>query len=57
MHLRENLRGYVTKINTEASETGYPMLRPMFLEWPLDAGCQTAAVEDQFMFGSSWLGE
>lgn len=56
MHLRENLRGYVAKINAEAAATGMPMLRPMFLQWPLDAGAQTAAVEDQVRGGEvGWV--
>ena len=55
MHLRENLRQYVTELNVVASETGMPMLRPMFLQWPQDNGCQGTDVEDQFMFGPKWL--
>ena len=55
MRLRENLRQYVSDINAEAAATGTPMVRPMFLQWPLDAGCQGADVEDQFMFGAKWL--
>ena len=47
MHLRENLRNYVSNINAQAAATGYPMMRPMFLEFPQDATCQTPAVEDQ----------
>jgi len=31
------------------------MVRPMFLNFPLDAACQGADVEDQFMFGAQWL--
>jgi alpha-D-xyloside xylohydrolase len=27
----------------------------MFLQFPNDPGCQTMAVEDQFMFGPKWL--
>jgi alpha-D-xyloside xylohydrolase len=27
----------------------------MFLQFPNDAACQTAAVDDQFMFGPKWL--
>ena len=49
MRLRENLREYVSQINAIASATGMPMVRPMFLQWPQDAGCQGADVEDQFM--------
>ena len=55
MRLRENLREYVAQANAEAAATGLPMVRPMFLQWPLDAGAQDAAAEDQFMFGSRWL--
>ena len=49
MHLRENLRQYVAEINDVAAETGMPMMRPMFLQWPDDKGCQGKDVEDQFM--------
>ena len=55
MRLRENLREYVAQINAEAAATGMPMCRPMFLQFPLDAGCAGADVEDQYMFGSRWL--
>jgi len=55
MELRENLRSYVQQINEEAAKTGMPMLRPMFLQFPNDAGCQGSNVEDQFMFGPDWL--
>ena len=55
MRLRESLREYVSQINAETAATGMPMSRPMFLQWPLDAGAQGADVEDQFMFGSTWL--
>jgi hypothetical protein len=55
MRLRENLRQYVSDINAEAAATGLPMVRPMFLQWPLDAGCQGSDTEDQFMLGPSWL--
>jgi hypothetical protein len=49
------LREYVAQLIAEASSTGMPMLRPMFLQWPNDAGCQGPDVEDQFMFGATWL--
>jgi alpha-D-xyloside xylohydrolase len=55
MKLRENLRQYVSDLNVEATKTGMPMMRPMFLQWPDDADCQGADVEDQFMFGPTWL--
>jgi hypothetical protein len=55
MHLREELREYVAQINAQAAATGMPMARPMFLQWPLDAGSSEAACEDQYMFGDRWL--
>jgi len=55
MHLRENLRDYVVRLNDETVRTGMPMLRPMMLQFPKDEQCHTAAVEAQFMFGPDWL--
>lgn len=55
MRLREELREYVSQINAQAAATGFPMLRPMFLQFPLDPGCADPGVEDQFMFGPDWL--
>ena len=55
MRLRESLRQHVSDLNAETAATGMPMVRPMFLEWPLDAGAAGADVEDQFMFGPNWL--
>ena len=53
--LRAELADYVVAINREWAETGMPMMRPMFLAWPLDPACQGRDVEDQFMFGPNWL--
>ena len=47
MRLREGLRQYVSDANAVTAATGMPMARPMFLAWPLDAGCAGADVEDQ----------
>merc|ERR1719189_3572154 len=55
MWLREDLREYVADINREASETGHPMVRPLFLQFPDDPQCQMEAVEGEFMFGPDWL--
>ena len=41
----------MVEINAETAATGMPMVRPMFLQFPLDAVAQTASVEDQYMFG------
>lgn len=53
--LRAELADYTLSINREWVETGFPMMRPMFLAFPLDAACQGADVEDQFMYGGDWL--
>jgi hypothetical protein len=55
MRLREDLREYVSQINAVAAASGLPMVRPMFLQYPADPGCQGPDVEDQFMFGPDWL--
>ena len=62
MTLRESLRPYVQTINQQSVERGWPMMRPMFFEFPQDPGCAPATpphpplnVEAQFMFGSDWL--
>jgi len=55
MRLRETLRRYVQQINNVSSETGLPMMRPMFLAFPGDAVCASNAAEAQFMLGPDWL--
>ena len=55
MRLRENLRSYTAEINAVTAATGLPMVRPMFLQFPLDPLCAGADVEDQFMYGPDWL--
>jgi alpha-D-xyloside xylohydrolase len=53
--LRESLRGYVAALSAEAAASGMPMLRPLALEFPGDAGAASAAGEACFMLGSQWL--
>src|SRR5699024_6619627 len=48
--LRENLRPYIKRYMDEASDTGHPVLRPMFFEFPDDEVCYT--LDEQYMFGS-----
>ena len=55
MNLRETLRNYVEKINNDTVMTGVPMMRPMFIEFPLDVECFNSTVEAQFMLGPDWL--
>ena len=47
--LRERLRPYIQKQFDTASEKGYPVIRPMFFEYPEDEVCYT--LESQYMFG------
>jgi alpha-D-xyloside xylohydrolase len=51
--LRERLRPYLHEQAQEASLTGVPIMRPLFLEFPDDKG--SWAIEDQFMFGPDLL--
>lgn len=47
--LRENLRPYIKEQMNIASEKGYPIVRPMFFEYPDDETCYT--LDEQYMFG------
>ena len=53
LQLRERLRPYVMKLMSEASSTGLPPMRALFLEFPDDAAAWD--VSDQFMLGSDVL--
>ena len=52
--LREEIRPYVEHYLTVASETGIPILRPMWYSFT-DAECLSKQSEDQYMFGPNWL--
>lgn len=47
--IREKLRPYIQKQMDIASEKGYPIMRPMFFEYPDDETCYT--LDSQYMFG------
>lgn len=47
--LRERLRPYIQKQFDTASEKGYPVIRPMFFEYPEDEKCYT--LDSQYLFG------
>ncbi len=51
--LRERLRPYIQKQFDEASEKGYPVVRPMFFEYPDDEVCYM--LDSQYMFGDDIL--
>ena len=47
--IREKLRPYIQKQFDIASEKGYPVIRPMFFEYPDDETCYT--LDSQYFFG------
>jgi len=47
--IREKLRPYIQKQMNIASEQGYPVMRPMFFEYPDDEKCYKS--DSQYMFG------
>ncbi|MCR5108216.1 MAG: glycoside hydrolase family 31 protein [Lachnospiraceae bacterium] len=49
LFIRERLRPYIRRIMKEASETGTPVMRPMFYDHSDDS--ETYKAEDQYMFG------
>ena len=51
--LRERLRPYIDEQMKLASEKGYPVMRPMFFEYPEDENCYSLG--EQYMFGSDIL--
>ncbi len=51
--LRERLRPYIEEQMKTASEKGYPVMRPMFFEYPDDEVCYTLG--EQYMFGDDIL--
>ena len=51
--LRERLKPYILEQMAAASEKGWPVMRPMFFEWPEDETCFTTG--DQFLFGPDIL--
>jgi alpha-D-xyloside xylohydrolase len=53
IELRYRLMPYVYAQARLCSEKGYPMLKPLFFEYPEDLTCWT--VEDEYMFGEDLL--
>ena len=53
MQLRETFRPYINAELNETARTGLPFNRPLWYDYPADAG--TWAVTDQFMFGAKYL--
>ena len=53
LKIRLNMKPYLEKLMEEAHETGAPLMRAMFYEFPEDQKCWE--IRDQFMFGSEYL--
>jgi alpha-glucosidase len=53
IELRYELLPEIYNVMQQASETGVPALRPLFLEFPRDE--RAASIDDEFMFGSDLL--
>ncbi|MGP8021797.1 MAG: glycoside hydrolase family 31 protein [Limisphaerales bacterium] len=53
IELRYELLPYIYNVMEQASETGVPALRPLFLEFPDDE--QVAGMDDEFLFGADLL--
>lgn len=50
---RQDLKPYIEKLMRQASESGAPLMRTMFYEFPEDDKCWD--LSDQYMFGSRYL--
>jgi alpha-D-xyloside xylohydrolase len=53
LHLREKLKPYIVSQMKKASETGLPVMRPLFMDYHDDT--TSWDVEDAFLFGSDLL--
>ena len=53
IHLREKLRDYTRELMKEAHESGTPVIRTMFYEFPEDERCWDT--EEQYMYGDKYL--
>ena len=53
LFIREKLRPYIRKCMERSSQTGEPVMRPLFFDFPDD--CECWKVEDAYMFGAEIL--
>ncbi len=53
IHLRERMKPYILACADRTSQTGEPIMRPMFFDFPEDENCY--ALDDQYMFGPDIL--
>lgn len=53
MALREEMRDYTRELMKEAHETGAPLMRILYYEFPEDKACLD--IEDEYMYGPDYL--
>lgn len=53
LFIREKLRPYIRECMKAASESGAPVMRPLFYDFPEDKTCWE--IEDSYMFGPDLL--
>jgi alpha-D-xyloside xylohydrolase len=53
LRIREELRDYTRSLHKAAHETGDPLMRPCFYDFPGDGKCWK--VDDQYMYGPKYL--
>ena len=53
LHLRENMRPYITEVMRQAHEKGTPVMRPVFYDFSNDSVCWD--IENEYMFGPDVL--
>ena len=53
LKIRENLKEYIKESAKQTAETGIPMMRALFLEFPNDE--KALEIKDQYMFGPDYL--
>lgn len=53
LFIRERLRPYIRECMKAANESGAPVMRPLFYDFPEDKACWS--VEDSYMFGPDLL--
>jgi alpha-glucosidase (family GH31 glycosyl hydrolase) len=53
MNLRYRLLPYIYSLSAQATLKGYPMMRPLFFEFPDDDECYT--ISNEYLFGSELL--
>ena len=53
LDIREGMKDYIKEAMKETIETGLPLIRAMFIEYPEDSECWK--IPDEYMFGSKYL--